>query len=61
MDFDHQHLLRSGFRQTRIVEIDFQVGLLTTIGLSAKNAILIVQFADEAEKRSRHAQEEPSP
>jgi multidrug efflux pump len=29
----------------------FQVGLLTTIGLSAKNAILIVQFADEAEKQ----------
>ncbi|MGI9168785.1 MAG: efflux RND transporter permease subunit, partial [Caulobacteraceae bacterium] len=32
-------------------DIYFQVGLLTTIGLSAKNAILIVQFADEAEKR----------
>jgi hypothetical protein len=29
-DFDHQHLLRSGFRQTRIVEIDFQVGLFKT-------------------------------
>jgi hydrophobe/amphiphile efflux-1 (HAE1) family protein len=32
-------------------DIYFQVGMLTTIGLSAKNAILIVQFADEAEKR----------
>jgi multidrug efflux pump len=32
-------------------DIYFQVGLLTTIGLSAKNAILIVQFADEAERR----------
>jgi multidrug efflux pump len=32
-------------------DIYFQVGMLTTIGLSAKNAILIIQFADEAEKR----------
>ncbi len=32
-------------------DVYFQVGLLTTIGLSAKNAILIVQFADEAEAK----------
>jgi multidrug efflux pump len=32
-------------------DVFFQVGLLTTIGLSAKNAILIVQFAEEAERR----------
>jgi multidrug efflux pump len=32
-------------------DIYFQVGLLTTMGLSAKNAILIVQFAVEAQTR----------
>ena len=32
-------------------DIYFQVGLLATIGLSAKNAILIVEFAEDAEKR----------
>ena len=35
-------------------DVYFQVGLLTTIGLSAKNAILIVQFADEAEKDGKN-------
>jgi len=38
-------------------DVYFQVGLLTTIGLSAKNAILIVQFADVAEKRGADPRE----
>ncbi|HNC70683.1 MAG TPA: efflux RND transporter permease subunit, partial [Pseudomonadales bacterium] len=32
-------------------DVYFQVGLLTTIGLSAKNAILIVQFAIERQQQ----------
>jgi multidrug efflux pump len=32
-------------------DVFFQVGLITTIGLSAKNAILIVEFAEASEKR----------
>ncbi|MBA3896219.1 MAG: efflux RND transporter permease subunit [Sphingomonadaceae bacterium] len=34
-------------------DVYFQVGLLTTMGLSAKNAILIVEFAELAEKRGK--------
>jgi len=34
-------------------DIYFQVGLLTTIGLSAKNAILIVGFARDAQKTGK--------
>ncbi|MEA3004558.1 MAG: multidrug efflux pump [Sphingomonadales bacterium] len=34
-------------------DVYFQVGLLTTMGLSAKNAILIVEFAEQAERRGR--------
>ncbi|WP_296598937.1 efflux RND transporter permease subunit [Phenylobacterium sp.] len=38
-------------------DVYFQVGLLTTMGLSAKNAILIVEFAEAAEKQGRTALE----
>jgi multidrug efflux pump len=34
-------------------DIFFQVGLLTTMGLSAKNAILIVEFAEHAEREGK--------
>ncbi|GLS98745.1 multidrug efflux RND transporter permease subunit [Sphingobium jiangsuense] len=33
--------------------IFFQVGLLTTMGLAAKNAILIVEFADQARRKGK--------
>jgi len=36
-------------------DVYFQVGLLTTMGLSAKNAILIVEFAEAAERQGRSA------
>jgi multidrug efflux pump len=36
-------------------DVFFQVGLLTTMGLSAKNAILIVEFAEMAEKQGKSA------
>ncbi|PTQ10963.1 hydrophobe/amphiphile efflux-1 family RND transporter [Sphingomonas oleivorans] len=38
-------------------DVFFQVGLLTTMGLSAKNAILIVEFAEQAEKTGKSAYE----
>ena len=34
-------------------DVYFQVGLLTTMGLSAKNAILIVEFAEQAERQGK--------
>jgi multidrug efflux pump len=34
-------------------DVYFQVGLLTTIGLSAKNAILIIEFAKDLHDRGR--------
>jgi multidrug efflux pump len=36
-------------------DVYFQVGLLTTMGLAAKNAILIVEFAAQAEKEGKSA------
>ena len=36
-------------------DVYFQVGLLTTMGLAAKNAILIVEFAAQAEKQGKAA------
>ncbi len=36
-------------------DVYFQVGLLTTMGLAAKNAILIVEFAEQAEKNGKSA------
>jgi multidrug efflux pump len=38
-------------------DIYFQVGLLTTMGLAAKNAILIVEFAVDAQKRGEPVRE----
>jgi multidrug efflux pump len=34
-------------------DVYFQIGLLTTMGLAAKNAILIVEFAEHAEKEGK--------
>ena len=36
-------------------DVYFQVGLLTTMGFSAKNAILIVEFAEQAERERQIA------
>ncbi|MEJ0035957.1 MAG: efflux RND transporter permease subunit [Gammaproteobacteria bacterium] len=38
-------------------DVYFQVGLLTTMGLAAKNAILIVEFAEQAEKNGESPRE----
>jgi len=38
-------------------DVYFQVGLLTTMGLAAKNAILIVEFAEQAEKNGKSARD----
>jgi multidrug efflux pump len=38
-------------------DIFFQVGLLTTIGVSARNAILMVEFAEAAEREGKSALE----
>lgn len=40
-----------------INDVYFQIGLLTTMGLAAKNAILVVEFAEQAEKRGMTATE----
>jgi multidrug efflux pump len=34
-------------------DVFLQIGLLTTMGLAAKNAILIVEFAEQAEKKGK--------
>jgi multidrug efflux pump len=41
-------------------DVYFQVGLLTTIGLSAKNAILIVEFANSSSRRRHEPDRWPS-
>ena len=38
-------------------DVYFQVGILTTMGLAAKNAILIVEFAEGAERQGKSAVE----
>jgi multidrug efflux pump len=38
-------------------DVYFQVGLLTTMGLAAKNAILIVEYAEQAEKAGHSTRE----
>lgn len=40
-----------------INDVYLQIGLLTTMGLAAKNAILIVEFAEQAERRGASAME----
>jgi HAE1 family hydrophobic/amphiphilic exporter-1 len=49
-------LLGIGFRGLSN-DVYFQVGLLTTVGLSSKNAILIVEFATQLQERGRSVME----
>jgi len=36
-------------------DVYLQIGLLTTMGLAAKNAILVVEFAEQAERQGKPA------
>jgi multidrug efflux pump len=49
--------LTAAFASGMSNDVYFQVGLLTTVGLSAKNAILIVEFARELSAQGRTAVE----
>ena len=40
-----------------INDVYLQIGLLTTMGLAAKNAILIVEFAEQGERRGQPVME----